>query len=296
MRALARSLLLILTLSPLAHTAIAAEPVHGEGRLWRIEPAGDVAASHIFATIHSDRDNVLDLPAAVERAFDSAQRYAFELDFGEGMQAQMAQAMRNPSGPTLQQRLGDADWQRLASIARERGIPPQQLNRLAAWGVALTLATPEVQPRATLDRVLYERAARRDLRITGLETVEEQINAFAGLADERQLQMLRQVIELRAAGRIEALFDQLVEAWLAGDLARLVQLSERNPMLGNAAAQQELERRLVTRRNTRMAKRMQSLLDQGGAFIAIGALHLPGEDGVLRLLEQAGYTVARVDP
>jgi uncharacterized protein YbaP (TraB family) len=51
---------------------------------------------------------------------------------------------------------------------------------------------------------------------------------------------------------------------------------------------------LVIKRNKRMAERMQKVLKKGNAFIAIGALHLPGEMGVLRLLEKQGYRVSMV--
>jgi uncharacterized protein YbaP (TraB family) len=50
---------------------------------------------------------------------------------------------------------------------------------------------------------------------------------------------------------------------------------------------------MIGARNHRMVERMTKSFD-GGAFVAIGALHLPGEDGVLALLEQRGYAIKRV--
>lgn len=56
----------------------------------------------------------------------------------------------------------------------------------------------------------------------------------------------------------------------------------------------EFQQRLVVDRNHRMAERMQPYLQQGKVFIAVGALHLPGEEGLLNLLEQQGYAVRRL--
>ena len=59
-------------------------------------------------------------------------------------------------------------------------------------------------------------------------------------------------------------------------------------------AYDELMRRLLTERNHNMAQRMPVRLKEGNAFIAVGALHLPGDDGLLQLLSKAGYRVTRV--
>ena len=52
--------------------------------------------------------------------------------------------------------------------------------------------------------------------------------------------------------------------------------------------------RLLTRRNERMVQRMQPRLKEGNAFIAVGALHLPGEEGLLKKLADRGYTITTV--
>jgi len=295
MRVLARCLACCIVAALGASTALAGDRAYSEGRLWRIEAPGSTSPSYVFGTIHSDREPVVDLAERVERAFDGAARYAFELDFDNDIQTAMTQAMMDTAGPPLSERLDDTAWRQLQQVARERGLPPQQLERLAPWAVALTLATPEVQPSETLDRVLYRRAKGTGRPITGLESVDEQIAIFAGLSQAQQLDMLRQVIDLGAADRIEPLFDRLVEAWLAGHVGRLVELSEAHPMMGNTQAQEALEQRLVDQRNARMAERMAPLIDRGGAFVAIGALHLPGEQGVLQRLSHAGYTIEAVE-
>ena len=87
-------------------------------------------------------------------------------------------------------------------------------------------------------------------------------------------------------------WNQLIELYLQRDLAGLAALNER-PHDDEALFKALMERTLY-RRNRRMAERMQAPLKQGGAFIGVGALHLPGEQGLLSLLQARGYRVSRV--
>ena len=66
-------------------------------------------------------------------------------------------------------------------------------------------------------------------------------------------------------------------------------------MVGAGDGYAEFEERIVTDRNRRMAERMQPMLTAGAAFVAVGALHLPGEEGIVALLREAGWTVTRAD-
>ena len=84
---------------------------------------------------------------------------------------------------------------------------------------------------------------------------------------------------------------QLLTAWKQRDLARLVEINEAELAVGGEQFAADFQNRLVVHRNHLMAERMQPYLKQGKAFIAVGALHLPGETGLLNLLEQRGYTV-----
>jgi uncharacterized protein YbaP (TraB family) len=277
----------------LAGAATAAEPPHSDSLLWRVEADGG-APSYVFGTMHSDRQEVLELPARVESAFEGAQRYAFELDFGPGMQTKVAQAMMATSGSSLQERMDAKSWEQLKSVAQDRGLPPSGLSQFEPWAIAVTLAMPQIQPQQSLDWVLHGRAQDKGAPVTGLETVDEQMSVFDEIPEDKQIEALEKVVALRAAGDLAELQEQTAKAWLDEDLARLLQISENNPMMPDPTSEKALKKRLVEDRNNRMAARMQSLIDKGGAFIAIGALHLPGEKGVLQQLEDAGYAVSAV--
>ena len=282
-------LLLAILLLPAAGRATAP----GQGILWEIRRGGE-PVGHLFGTIHSDRPQVLDLPAPVAAAFERAQRYVFELDQQQIDPRQVARLMRYQTGGSLPQALPPGLWPRVQRVAAQRGLPAAAIEPLEPWALATVLSLPPTDPRQVLDLVLQRRARALGRPVAGLETVAEQLSIFDRLDPQRQVEMLAAAVELIESGQAETLFDRMVDAWLARDLARLVELADTHPAVADPAANDELMDQLLDRRNRRMAERMQPALEAGGAFVAVGALHLPGDNGLIRLLEQRGFRVARV--
>jgi len=129
--------------------------------------------------------------------------------------------------------------------------------------------------------------------VHGLETIDEQLKVFDEIALQDQIVLLEEAVENHA--QLKRDLQQVIECYLARDLAGMQQLSdEESNRLGNPRLVAEVERRLIYERNVHMAERMLPRLQEGNAFVAIGALHLPGEQGVLRLLQQRGYSISVV--
>jgi uncharacterized protein YbaP (TraB family) len=127
------------------------------------------------------------------------------------------------------------------------------------------------------------------MKLVALETVEEQLDAFTGYSDREQIDML--MLTLASIAEIDGYYARMKAAYLADDMAALQTLADEGFALMEPSLARRHEKKLVIDRNHRMAKRLAPLLEQGGAFVAIGALHLPGEDGVLNLLAAQGYRV-----
>jgi len=87
---------------------------------------------------------------------------------------------------------------------------------------------------------------------------------------------------------------ELLAAYKQRDLGRLLAISEASMQAGDQRLADDFQRRLVDDRNQHMAERVQPYLRQGKAFVAVGALHLPGKTGLLERLQQQGYTVTPV--
>ena len=109
------------------------------------------------------------------------------------------------------------------------------------------------------------------------------------MSEADQVQMLEDV--LNYLPEMPMMFEELLDAYLERDLGRLMEVNEEYAEAGDSELEQMFQKRLIDDRNRRMVKRLLPMLQQGRLFVGVGALHLPGEKGVLRLLQQQGYRV-----
>jgi len=151
---------------------------------------------------------------------------------------------------------------------------------------------PAPETGQVLDAMLYQNALQQGKDVYGLETVQEQLQVFESMSEADQVTLLKDAVE--NFSDIDAMHAALLAAYKQRDLNGLMAISEASMQQGDQRLADEFQQHLVVDRNHRMAERMRQYLQQGKAFIAVGALHLPGEEGLLNLLEQQGYTVRRL--
>jgi uncharacterized protein YbaP (TraB family) len=295
-RTLRLAALLVLVLLPLNAAAEALR--HGQGLLWQVEQDGKPVAQ-IFGTMHSNDPEILALPQPVVRAFRAAPSLSLEIILDDGAMQRIGTAMRLPKGQRLQDFVPPDVFSKAAAAAEPLGIQPIQLSRLKPWAVAMVIgmapgeeAKPKQVARLPLDLWLMETARKKRKRVYALETLSEQINVFDALPTEDQVAYLRSAAIAPAEKRRQ--YAILKEAYLRGDLDAIFRLISQDDRPGDRGLHEKVEKRLLDDRNRRMVERMLPRFDEGGAFIAVGAAHLPGEVGVLHLLERRGYTVSRL--
>ena len=127
--------------------------------------------------------------------------------------------------------------------------------------------------------------------VSGVDADMGNLSALGG-SEKDQIAALRATIELNP--QIDAIFAEMKEAYLAGDLDRLHAMTRAMYPGPNSHLADLFEKRFIELRNRRMANRLARHVKKGGAFAALGALHLSGDNGVLHLLEKRGYKVKRV--
>lgn len=266
---------------------------YDQSLLWRIEKPG-TAPSHVFGTMHSDDSRVVKLSPATSAAFKGSQRFVMEMKLDAAAIGDIQRAMLLPTGKLLPQLVGDDLWQRLSRVLQARGVPAQMFAGYQPWAVAVTLSMPPARG-PVLDMQLAQQAAGRAMPVSGLETAAEQMAVFDGLTDDQQTGYLADTLDAIESGEMERNLADMTERYVAGDLAGLVALADKmNDAISDAKLLDTLMVRLIDDRNQRMAERVESSLQAGGAFVAIGALHLPGDDGVLARLARAGWQVTPV--
>ncbi len=195
-------------------------------------------------------------------------------------------------GRNLPMVLGDELYSRTAAVVTQMGIPEIALRQYKPWAVMTMLAVPPVKTGRFLDLMLYSTAKAAGVEVIGLETISEQLSLFDGLSDDEQIKLLRET--LNNLDRLPLAFESSIQTYLKRDLAGLVRINEEMIQYGDPELGLRLNGMLIDGRNERMVERMLPLLEQGGLFVGVGALHLPGQKGILFKLEQLGYSVAKV--
>ena len=261
------------------------------GLLWEIRADG-VTSSYLFGTIHSEDPEVLDLAVPVQEAFDGADRVVLEVLMDMEAMIYSSSAMLLMDGRMLSDITGRSLFDKTASAVSSRGIPEIVLERMKPWAAATTLSVPPPETGLVLDLRLYQEAERTGKQLHGLESIREQLDVFDAMPERDQVALLKDAVDNLEI--IDEMNAALLSAWKRRDLAAMMAISDESMRTGDQRLAREFEQRLIVGRNRLMADRVEPYLRQGRAFIAVGALHLPGNDGLLNLLEQRGYTVRAV--
>ncbi len=298
-RGMTGALGVVLLLALLVQPAAAKEHrLHGQGRLFKVTAAG-ISPSYVFGTMHSTDPEVLKLPTPVVRAFTASARLVLEMVFTPEVEARMGEAMRLQEGRTLAGIVGPAIYGKLLKRAAVYGLPAQQMNQLQPWAASMIFSVPlaeldrEASGILALDRTLQQAADGRGIPVHGLESLKEQIATFSDASEREQIDNLRLTLDLNP--EIDSAFAEMKKLYLAGDLDALHAMVKSMFPPKDAHLERQFERDFIEKRNKRMANRMARYVKQGDAFVAIGALHLSGAQGVLHLLEIRGYTVTRIE-
>jgi len=200
-----------------------------------------------------------------------------------------------PAGRPLSSWLTAEQNARLQARAQQLGLPAQNLEPLKPWLAGLTLSVlPIIQagfdPNSGVDRQLDAFAEQQGKTMRSFETVEQQLGFFANLSDEAQVQMLLDAIDGESASM--EVFNQMSAGWEQGDTSVL----ERLIVTDMRSAYPELYAAIFTQRNNAwMTVIERELAGSGTDFIAVGAGHLVGEEGLVHQLRARGFTVERVD-
>jgi len=257
--------------------------------LWKVSNAGK-SSSYIFGTIHVSDPRITNLPDPVKSALNNSDTFVMEALPTPEEALALSQMMFYADGTTLKDYLDDELFQRIAKVLSIFQLPIEAAAVLKPWAAFLIMNYP-ADNMMPLDLKLLEIATRQGARTMGLETLSEQGAIFSEMTLNKQLRLLLDTVcnyDLVNQG-----IEEMKELYLKRDLNGLLNASIQHPH-ADEPVYKELNKKLLTDRNKIMIDRMQSVLQEGGAFIAIGALHLPGDDGVIAGLSQQGYKITAV--
>jgi uncharacterized protein YbaP (TraB family) len=279
---------------------------NSSGLLWKVAKEG-VAPSWLFGTIHLPDRRVVTLREPVAEAFAAASVVVLESvdvlapDPDSEIPQQLLSMARLPEGKTFDADFSKAEKDALGKLTAAQGIPYFAARRLKPWFLAVSLSIPPcahiaaMRGEPVLDARLHKEAVAAGKKVVGLETGAEQLEAMRSVDGAIGPEALLELVQLGPEG-IAGWYATMVDLYLQERPTLALALIRAMPELSvMSASTDDMQDPLVRSRNRRMHGRLLPMLERGGAFAAVGALHLSGEDGLVALLRRDGYAVTRVE-
>ena len=271
----------------------------GEGSsvLWSIENDGQTLG-YLLGTVHSEDPRVAEPPTAIETALDESEVFAMEIVPGMDSLSRLNQAMYySPGTGNLEDVVGAELFDELVAHLQDYGLLRDQALTLKPWAAAVMISVPPPDTGLFMDFAYAMRASAKGLEVVSLETVDQQLAFLQGLEPEQELEMLRQAVA--DYDQMDTVHEALMQHYLSGDLGALQAFTDAQMEDSSAELQDWFQVQGLDRRNQGMLDEMlKHLAPEEGEpvtlFTAVGALHLPGEQGLIQLLRDQGYTLTPI--
>lgn len=257
--------------------------------LWKI--SGPKYTSYLYGTVHLMPKDKFFLPNEVKKCLKKSDQVIFEV--GEEMDSQENMSLSMMSSGHFSQYLSQVQKDSLYQYAKEKfGLDSVQFeNQFGLLKPFVFMEFPmltKMLGAKSYDMELLHLARENKKKITGLETFAEQIGFFDQVPNSLQAEMIMQPI--READNFDADWTALESAYLNQDLAYIAQENK-----GKDALSHFFETTLLTNRNKNWIPLLEAEFKRQGTFVAVGAAHLAGQNGLIQLLRNEGFTVEPIE-
>jgi uncharacterized protein len=274
-----------------AALALLASPAHAEPAMWVLKDADSTI--YLLGTMHATKPSMNWRSGKIDAAFAASDEFWMEAT--ENGDMAMLQDLVVEHGldraHPLSSKLSGDDWARLQAAAKAAGLPIRTIEHMRPWLAAVSLSLgPAMKdgydPMKGVDKLLEASARAEGKTVKTFETPEVQILMFASLSQKSEVAFLVQSLDEIASSRTTV--DQMADAWMAGDIAVLETMS-----VGKLkASAPELYESVFVRRNLDWCDQIAGIMKGAGtSFVAVGAGHLVGDQGVPAILTERGFTV-----
>lgn len=258
--------------------------------LWKIEGSGLNKASYLFGTIHITCDATLEND--VIKALDETKQIVLEIDMDDpDMQDKMMKGMYMKDGKTLKSIVNDEDYQAIDSLFTSKmGISVKMIENVKPFFLTSMLYPKFIDcPMESFEAELMKVAKEQNEEIFGLETIDDQINVFEVIPYEDQVKDLVRTAKDNMAYD-KANFAKLLSIYKDENITDMLNIMNDD----NYSSVAEYQDELLDNRNINWIPKIKEYAEKQATFFGVGAGHLAGENGVINLLRQAGYTVRAV--
>lgn len=256
--------------------------------LWQISGNGMPHNAYLFGTMHVKDKRAFDFSPNMTIAFDTCKAFAMEIALEPDIYKDIFKLMVADKDYRIEDYLKPEELQKIDNfLKKEFGFKLEYFKQIKPVFLYIIMSGTgmSVDNEHFLDEYLFLKAKQKEKTIIGIESLQEQINALDGLTIPEQLQLVLDAVD--SFGKNKKAEQKLLKYYQKQQLSEIAQIIEEG---GN----EKVNKLLLTNRNYVMADRIANFLPKESIFIAIGAGHLPGNEGVIELLRKKGFTVVPV--
>jgi uncharacterized protein len=267
------------------------QPITDKSLMWEVTGNGLNKPSYLFGTIHINCKNRLKFSAKRQESFAKAQQIYLELDFDDPtLQKQIGQNTQMPQGQNLQKLLTSKQYRQARKYFADKLKLPLDFFSTTRPFILTSLATPSGLKCSvdSWEEVIVKMAKQKKLEVRGLESVKDQFAVFDTISLREEAAMLMEVINNPTKNKQE--FLKLIAAYNNEDLNQLEKITKADPKA------KKFNTSLLDDRNRKWIPIITREAKSKPTFFGFGAAHLVGSEGVIALLQKAGYTVKPIKP
>ena len=257
--------------------------------LWKVSGNGLESPSYLFGTMHILCDQSIVEKTSFKEALSQSKHLVMELNpTNPAILQEMQQLAVNPEFENIYTNLLEEDYNLLDTyLSGKFGAGLAQMGILKPFTLTsmVTMGFLECEVPFSLETYLAGFATEKEMPVIDLETAAFQVGIFDNIPLDFQIQQIIRSLK-DETGKKE--LDQMMEIYGSGDLERLYGFMKTSDLMNQYQAE------ILDNRNRTWIPTLEELFKQGASFVAVGAGHLPGELGVIALLQQKGYSVEAV--
>lgn len=258
--------------------------------LWKISGNGLEQPSYLFGTIHITCDATLD--DDVKKALDETSQVVLELDMDDsGMQVKMMQNMYMKDGQTLKDLVSEEDYRAIDEMFKKHmGVSVEMMQNMKPFFLTAALYPKLIDcPMQSFEEELLKVAKKEGEEVKGLETVEYQLNVFDQIPYKEQAKdLVRSAKDDLAYDKSN--FAKMMETYKNENITEMIDMMNDE----NYSSVAEYQDLLLENRNKNWIPKIGEFAREQSTFFGVGAGHLAGKNGVIRLLRKEGYKVEAV--
>jgi len=258
--------------------------------LYKIEGKDLQKPSYIYGTIHIMPKKQFAISESITTALKECDALAMEVDINMDLKTQIDAAQRSllPDGKTIADITSAENAQKIRQFCIDslhwKESKYVRMSRLTPFFLTSIILQDLIGKSKSFEVELNKLAEKNKMTTLGLETIQMQMNLVNDVPYEEQIKLL-----LEGLTTNNSEYNTMLNCYLKQDLNKLGEL------MNDAELSPEFNANFLVKRNQNWIPQISKMVQEKPIFIAVGAGHLPGEQGVLKLLQEAGYTVSPIN-